>query len=132
MISLPLSADLFTGRIIEENNPEPISYVNVGIARQGVGTVSDEIGYYSIEIDDRFAKDSIVFSCIGFKPFAISVKDFTEIIAGEAGMTRRVFKMKKLVIKAKCYRYRKLGISKESKTIRQASAETRMILVEGI
>ncbi len=117
IIPVPLSAKVFTGRTIDDKTSEAIPYVNLGISLKGVGTVSDETGYYTIDIDNRFAEDTIIFSCIGFEPLVISVKDFTEIIAGEVRMTRKVFEMKEVVIKPKSYRFRNLGIRTKSKMI---------------
>lgn len=54
------------GKIIDAEFNEPLPYVNIGIPGAGIGTVSDEAGYYLLEIPNNKINDSLYFSMVGF------------------------------------------------------------------
>ena len=54
------------GKIIDAEFNEPLPYVNIGIPGAGIGTVSDEAGYYLLEIPNDKINDSLYFSMVGF------------------------------------------------------------------
>lgn len=54
------------GKITDAEFNEALPYVNIGIPGAGIGTVSDEQGYYLLEIPPDKVNDSIYFSMVGF------------------------------------------------------------------
>ena len=54
------------GKITDAEFNEPLPYVNIGIPGAGIGTVSDEAGYYLLEIPSHKINDSLYFSMVGF------------------------------------------------------------------
>ena len=54
------------GKITDAKFNEPLPFVNIGIPGAGIGTVSDEQGYYLLEIPSDKVNDSIYFSMVGF------------------------------------------------------------------
>jgi hypothetical protein len=54
------------GKITDAEFNQPLPYVNIGIPGAGIGTVSDEQGYYLLEIPPNNIKDSLYFSMVGF------------------------------------------------------------------
>lgn len=54
------------GKITDAEFNEPLPYVNIGIPGAGIGTVSDEVGYYLLEIPNHKINDSLYFSMVGF------------------------------------------------------------------
>jgi hypothetical protein len=70
---------LFEGRVIvHENSNSGVAYVNVGIIGKNVGTVTDQSGKFSIELDKIYDKDSIRFSMIGYESRAFLVRAFKD------------------------------------------------------
>ena len=57
---------LVFGKITDAELNETLPFVNIGIPRAGIGTVSDEQGYYLLEIPPDKVNDSIYFSMVGF------------------------------------------------------------------
>lgn len=57
---------LVFGKITDAESNEPLPYVNIGIPGAGIGTVSDEQGYYLIEVPPDKIIDSLYFSMVGF------------------------------------------------------------------
>lgn len=50
-----------------ENNA-PLPYVNIGIAKKAVGTVSDKNGFFSLSLNANITqKDSVTFSYVGYR-----------------------------------------------------------------
>jgi hypothetical protein len=52
--------------------------VNVGIIGKNVGTVTDQSGNFTLEIDNIYNNDSIRFSMIGYEPKSFLVSTFKE------------------------------------------------------
>jgi hypothetical protein len=70
---------LFEGRVIvHENNNSGVSFVNVGIIGKNVGTVTDQSGNFSIQLDKIYDKDSIRFSMIGYESRSFLVRAFKD------------------------------------------------------
>jgi hypothetical protein len=70
---------LFEGKVIvHENNNSGVSFVNVGIIGKNVGTVTDQTGNFSIELDKIYDKDSIRFSMIGYESRSFLVRAFKD------------------------------------------------------
>ena len=70
---------LFEGRVIvHENNNSGVSFVNVGIIGKNVGTVTDQSGNFSLELDNIYDKDSIRFSMIGYESRSFLVRAFKD------------------------------------------------------
>ena len=65
------------GKITDAEFNEPLPFVNIGIPGAGIGTVSDEQGYYLLEIPSDKVNYSIYFSMVGFafQSFKISQID---------------------------------------------------------
>lgn len=65
---------IIQGRVLNKETREPISYANIGIASSNVGTLSNLDGSFSIPIPNKFSKDTLVFSALGFAKRAIPIQ----------------------------------------------------------
>ena len=72
-----INAQTFSG-FVQTAKGEPIAYANIGIAKRGVGTITDEKGKYILALHSYFGNDSLRVSCIGYEPFTIKVADFMQ------------------------------------------------------
>ncbi len=67
LMGLNLQAQQFVfGQIHDAELDTPLPYVNIGIPGEGVGTVTDEQGYYQLEIPNHLLDSTILFSMVGF------------------------------------------------------------------
>jgi len=66
----------FSGHILSEISGKPVSLVGVFISGTSTGTVSNESGYYKIDIPYYPCK--VVFSHVGFKTLTMDLKQETE------------------------------------------------------
>jgi len=82
LLSIPvLSAQyILQGRIIDALTKEPLPFVNVGVLKKELGTVSNEDGFFFLEVPDVFAKETLRFSMIGFDQRDFQVADLEAIL----------------------------------------------------
>jgi hypothetical protein len=66
------------GQVLSGETKTGIAYANIGIIGKNVGTVSDESGNFSIELDNIYKNDSIRFSMIGYESKTFLVAYFKE------------------------------------------------------
>lgn len=82
-VFLLLSATAFCqsiqGVVLNEKDKSPVAFAKIAVTNTKLGTVSDKKGRFSIQIDNKYNKDSIRFSCVGFLPFTINVSDYRHL-----------------------------------------------------
>ncbi len=71
---------ILQGRIIDAFTKEPLPFVNVGVLKKELGTVSNEDGFFFLEVPDLFAKETLRFSMIGFDERDFQVADLEAIL----------------------------------------------------
>ncbi len=60
------------GKVLDSETKEPMPYVNIAYRNSTIGTISDFNGNFFLET--RTPSDSLIFSVIGYKKYAIAVK----------------------------------------------------------
>lgn len=68
----------FAGKVLSSDSKSEIAFANVGIIGRNVGTVTDQSGNFSIELDNGYNNDSIRFSMIGYESKSYKVDYFKE------------------------------------------------------
>lgn len=106
-----------SGIVFNEKSKLPIEYVNIGIARQNLGTVSDISGNYSLSIDSKFDNDTLLFSSIGYIPFSIKIADLKKGANKNVYLTEKVYKLNEVIVKAKIFKQQALGVTTHSKKV---------------
>ncbi len=61
------------GRIVDYNSKNPISYADVYINNNTIGTLSNNDGNFILKIPLAYKSDSLHFSCLGYKTFSILI-----------------------------------------------------------
>ena len=64
----------FKGVIMDSFNT-PIPYVNIGILHKSIGTVSNDLGEFSLKLHESMKSDTIRISCFGFESKKIIVEN---------------------------------------------------------
>ncbi|MCF6183820.1 MAG: carboxypeptidase-like regulatory domain-containing protein [Bacteroidales bacterium] len=59
---------------VSDNNGKPLPYVNIYIKSINIGTVTNNEGYFFINIPLKHKKDTLCFSYIGYKKYEIPLK----------------------------------------------------------
>lgn len=77
MVLLYISSDAKT--VISESTGEPIIYASVGIINRNLGTLTDSVGHFSLQVPAEFMNDSLRISSVGYIAQTFAVKDFKTI-----------------------------------------------------
>lgn len=71
-----ISQDItISGRILNRENNEPVSYVAIQYKNSMSGTISNQVGEYEIKLKPELFNDSLVISSLGYKTISISIKN---------------------------------------------------------
>ncbi len=95
------------GKLLKNPGNKPIAFANIGIINSPVGTISNEDGSFSLRIPEKYSKDSILFSALGFQRKSFSVDYFTTnqtpviYLSEEATLLNSVMVLGKPTIKSK-------------------------------
>ncbi len=67
----------FAGRIVDAKTEQSLPYVNIGIVAKGLGTVSNEEGFFYLSIDTLLTQetDIIQISSLGYETIEIAIKE---------------------------------------------------------
>jgi hypothetical protein len=79
LVSINAISQSQAGVVLNANDRSPVAYAKIGVIGKGIGTVADENGNYALVISNKYGKDKIRFSCIGYKPYDISVADYNHM-----------------------------------------------------
>lgn len=82
LLVIPTYGQVITGKVIDSSNSKPLVYVNIGVVGTPTGTITDENGYFSIDVTGKPLDAIVRFSMIAYKPKtftidALSKKDNT-------------------------------------------------------
>jgi hypothetical protein len=75
----------YSGILINAENGEPVAFANIGITDRNIGTVSNAGGWFEIELNSTYDKDSLRISCIGYLDKQFMIHDLKNEIRN-AGM----------------------------------------------
>ena len=73
-------SQMYSGHVINFESGQPVPYTNIGIIGKNIGTVSDASGWFNIELNAEFDKDTLCISCIGYDSKKYLIRDFKEDI----------------------------------------------------
>jgi hypothetical protein len=119
-IGLPSLGQTFSGKVIDAKTQEPVPYVNIGIVKKGIGTVSDEKGSFKLTIDDQYNSDTLRLSMIGYEPQRFLVSDFKKQFSQQEAivvMKPAITELKEVTVKPGKIKYAELGNDFHSKTV---------------
>lgn len=98
------------GLILSTENDKGIGFVNIGIIGKNVGTVSDEKGNFSINLDKTYDNDSIRFSMIGFESRTYLVSQFKEFPEKNIYLKPVLYKMQEVKVIGRNFKEVLIGI----------------------
>ncbi len=69
--------NMVVGTVKDSETKKPIPYVNIGIVKKNIGTVSDSEGKFDLKFPLTLENDIIKLSSIGYKSKSMLVKHFS-------------------------------------------------------
>ncbi|WP_036154330.1 carboxypeptidase-like regulatory domain-containing protein [Maribacter forsetii] len=114
------SQNVVSGTVVDSETNETIPYVNIGILKQTLGTVSNESGKFEFEVKDDFMKDTIRVSSIGYKTISLVASDFIKKMKVNAvlPLTADVTELNEVTITARELKEKVLGNKARSKSLK--------------
>jgi hypothetical protein len=73
-VELAYSQSTISGKVLDQSSKKPIAYANIGIVNTNVGTISNEDGTFALKVPNQYAKETLLFSAIGFVKKSVPVK----------------------------------------------------------
>lgn len=113
------SQKVVSGSIVDSETNETIPYVNIGILKQSLGTVSNEAGKFEFEVQDDFMNDTIRVSSIGYKTISLVATDFIKTLEANTvlALTADVTELAEVTITARELKEKVLGNKTKSKSL---------------
>ena len=129
-LSLPIGAQTFViGQVIDAATKEPLPYVNIGLLNKNIGTVSDETGYFELEVNtEQNSRDTLRFSMIGFETKSYPLNDFINQNEIEVYLTEKSTALDEVILssKRKKYQTKILGNKTTSKALYAAFTSNKL------
>jgi hypothetical protein len=75
------SQKILKGRILDQKNSKAIPFVNLGIVNTPVGDLSDQSGYFKLEVPDSLVDHQVSFHAPGYELLSMDVSQFNESLA---------------------------------------------------
>jgi hypothetical protein len=116
-VPLNLQAQMVNGRVYNAITQEPLMFVNLGIVGGNLGTVSDENGYYSLDLTKVNKGDSIRFSYLGFISQTFEALAFQKSGGGDIYLSETSVPLREIVVYAKDYTEKILGNQNKSSLV---------------
>ena len=94
------------GQVIDADTEEPLPYVNIGLVNQNIGTVTDEAGYFELEVPGNgFADATLRFSMIGFEPQDFTLQEYRDQKILTIPLKEKATALEEVVLTTKRNRY---------------------------
>jgi len=89
---------LVKGKILDQENNQPLAYVNVGVLNKSQGTLTDTLGNFNFHISQENLADTMQISLVGYSSKRITVKDFIESKENTFRLTVKLTELAEVVI----------------------------------
>ena len=87
------------GQVLDAQTKEPLVYVNIGLVGKDLGTISDEEGYFSFEVDPSSQRsDSLRFSMLGYESKTYLLADYLAAKPFEILLEEEAFSLDEVVV----------------------------------
>lgn len=125
IVTSQLPAQAVSGNIINKSTRFPVAYVNIGVLGKNLGTVGNDQGKFTLNINSTYAKDTLLFSCIGYAPVFIKISD---LLSGNqlVEMQETLYELGEVVVKPVEFSEKTLGITSTAKYFQAGFSENKL------
>jgi hypothetical protein len=116
----------YKGMVLTNDTKRGIGFVNVGIIGKNVGTVTDQLGNFSLVIDRRYDDDSLRFSLIGYESKSYLVRNFREDSVKEILLTPKMYNLNEVKVTYHRARGIRLGVPVESDQLKSGFSDNEL------
>lgn len=98
------------GKVIDSKTKEILSFVNIGIPNESIGTVSDQNGRFNLKLEHSAGTDKeVYFSFIGYKTKSVSIASLLKSDEAVIELEKDINQLDEVVVKLKMPKEKKLG-----------------------
>jgi len=101
--SLGSLSQTYSGQIIDIVSGNPVPYANIGIIGKNLGTASDANGFFKIELNSKFDKDTLGISCIGYTNRKYQISGFKNDVRNpdkvRVDLSPKIYQLTEVIIK---------------------------------
>ena len=117
------------GQVVDALKKEPLPFVNIGLVNENIGTVSDEQGYFILELDaERYSQSNLRFSMIGFESRSFVLQEYLQEKNVTIALHEESTKLKEVIVSSKRTKFetKVLGNKTTSKLIYAAFTSNKL------
>jgi len=117
------------GQVRDQNSGESLPFVNIGLIEKNIGTVSDDSGYFVLEIPEKISKESLLrFSMLGYVSQEFTVEEFLKQNTLTIALKEEVTALDEVIVTTKRSSYKTiiLGNNTTSKLIYTAFTTNKL------
>jgi len=96
-------SQIYSGQLTDLENGLPIQYANIGILGKNVGTVSNSMGRFQMELSDDFDKDTLCISCIGYESKKYLIAELKNILEDidqvKIELKPKIYQLEEIIVK---------------------------------
>jgi hypothetical protein len=108
--ALEVPAETYKGVVVSSATGKPVEYVNIGVVGKGIGTVANHLGQFQLDIPHEMDNDTLLFSCIGYAPYAIRVAEYRYLDLQSVALNEHTYELNEVVVRPRSYRPKRLGV----------------------
>jgi hypothetical protein len=114
------------GKVLSGKTNSGISFANVRIIGKAIGTVTDESGNFTINLDNISNSDSLGFSMIGYESKSLSVHEFKEKSIKEVFLNPIFYRLNEVRVIYRKTKEIRLGTEVVSNDLRSGFADNNL------
>ena len=122
------TAQTLKGTLIDAHTGEPLPYVNVGVVKKGIGTVSDENGKFTLPVPEGHSADTLRISMIGYAEQNFIVDDIAKRLNADPTikMKEQATQLKEIVVTNRKQKDKLLGNKTRSQGVTAAFTTNKL------
>jgi len=120
------------GKLLDKETQKSIAYGNLFFLQNSKGILSDEFGFFTLNLDSSYFNDTLKIYSLGYKSIYIAVSDIKN--SHNFFLERETYDLPEIFVNAKDYETKKKGASKKSNATFRNCAKKNMqvaLFIEG-
>ena len=105
------------GNVVDAKTGLPLPFVNIGVLKKEIGTVSNEQGKYEILLGPELGSDTLRVSSVGYKAKVIPVKEMLLRSSNDIRLEEEIQQLTEVVVTSRQLKKKNLGNKTTSKFV---------------
>ena len=115
LLAFLIKAQTVSGSILAKDGRQPIPYAKIAIDDQSSGAIADELGNFTINLDDIALNSNVKIEVGGFEKYSVLVKDFAKTDKKQILLEEKVKAIEEVKIIYKNFTQENWGVTTKNK-----------------